>query len=128
MFTYVQETGNMYGPDNKFIGQGFAGHGVGMNNPKTQAMRGIGPLPVGMYSIGDEEDNSHLGPCAMRLTPDIKNEMFSRSGFFIHGVNPNHPLLSSDGCICLTASFRRIVADSDDDDLNVVAHESDKTF
>lgn len=96
--TYEQVTGKFFDGD-KVIGIGWAGHLQGRNNPDMQNVKGVGPLPKGKYIINDPEDGTHLGPIAFPLTPDPANEMFGRSGFFIHGADIQHPALSSDGCI-----------------------------
>jgi hypothetical protein len=76
----------------------YAGMDVGKNNVAMQGVHNIGPLPAGIYTIGLMAIRHPLGP-AMSLTPDPGNEMFGRSGFFIHLDNPAHPGFSSDGCI-----------------------------
>ena len=105
MFTFSQSSG-MFNQDGALVGVGYAGFGYGKRNPAAQATRGIGPLPVGMYTIGSAETHPRLGPLTMRLTPDATNEMFGRDMFFIHGENPEHPGESSDGCIVLDRDAR----------------------
>lgn len=79
-----------------------------------------GPLPRGLYKIGRAYTHPKLGPIVMNLTPDVKNEMFGRSAFRIHGASAEHPELSSEGCI-IQAKYVRIRIDMDDDkDLEVV--------
>jgi hypothetical protein len=96
---YEQATGKLTEDEGKLIGIGWAGHLQGRNNPAMQNVKGVGPLPKGKYFVQDPEDGTHLGPMAFPLVPDKDNEMFGRSGFFIHGANADHPTLSSDGCI-----------------------------
>lgn len=95
---YEQSTGKLFDED-KLVGIGWAGHLDGRNNPDMEGEKGIGPLPKGIYTIGDKRNDPHLGIEVFPLTPDPKNFMFGRSGFYIHGANPSHPALSSDGCI-----------------------------
>ena len=103
-------------------GIGYSGHDSGVNNPKMVDDPGIGPIPPGVYTIGDPLDPpDHLGPLAMPLTPASTNRMYDRSAFFIHGDNAllNHS--ASHGCIILSHEVRQAVADDDDDQLVVVA-------
>lgn len=95
---YEQPTGKLWDGD-KLVAIGWAGHLEGKNNPNMQGAKGVGPLPVGWYTIDDPLEGTHLGPVAFPLTPDQSNEMFGRSGFFIHGASATHPEMSSDGCI-----------------------------
>ena len=125
-WTYVQQTGHLYGPNNKLVAIGYSGHGSGMNNPAAQDQHAIGPIPCGLYDIGDPLDPpDHLGPLAMPLGPAAGNEMFGRSSFFIHGDNASLNHSASDGCVILAHGFRQQIADSDDGELRVVATESD---
>lgn len=95
---YEQTTGRFLdGPT--LVGSGWAGHGAGKNNHAMQNVKGVGPLPLGKYYIGDPLEGTHLGPLAFPLTPDKSNEMFGRGSFWIHGASAAHPELSSDGCI-----------------------------
>jgi Protein of unknown function (DUF2778) len=103
------------------VGQGYSGHGEGLNNLALCNDLGVGPLPTGTYSIGPPADNPHVGLFAMRLTPDPSNEMFGRSGFFIHGDNPQLNHTASDGCIILANPIRRDIANSGDTTLIVTA-------
>lgn len=120
-FRYRQSTGEWFGPDGRLWATGWSGHTDGRNNPLMQSRHGIGPLPVGIYIIGDPVDPpDHLGLLAMPLTPDATNEMFGRGDFYIHGANPVYPELSSDGCIVLGKSVRQRICDAPEDRLEVV--------
>lgn len=121
-FRYRQATGEWFGPDGSLWATGWSGHTAGYNNPAQQSVHGVGPLPVGRYTIGDPLDPpDHLGPVAMPLTPDAGNEMFGRGSFFIHGESAAHPAMSSDGCIILPRDVRERICDEPDDGLEVVA-------
>lgn len=95
---YHQQSGKLY-DEGTLVGIGWAGHLDGKNNPDMQDIKGIGPLPQGLYTVNDPVDNTHLGPLAFPLTPHPENFMFGRNSFFIHGASSSHPALSSDGCI-----------------------------
>jgi hypothetical protein len=98
------------------IGTGWAGHDTdavtGQNNPEAITIEGIGPLPPGVYTIGDPIDSPKLGPIAFPLTPDPTNQMFGRSEFYLHApeVKPKVPDVSSDGCIIQIHDVRVLVA------------------
>ena len=82
----------------------FAVMNLGKNNHAMQEVHNVGPLPAGVYTIGQlmihppGDPLRHLGPC-MSLTPDPGNVMFGRGGFFFHLDNPLHPGSSSNGCV-----------------------------
>ena len=119
---YIISTGHLLNNGVRLIGIGYSGHDSGVNNPKMVDDPGIGPIPPGVYTIGDPLDPpDHLGPLAMPLTPASTNRMYDRSAFFIHGDNAllNHS--ASHGCIILSHEVRQAVADDDDDQLMVVA-------
>lgn len=103
------------------VGIGYAGLGLDKDDPTKQNVVGQGPLPQGMYTIGGPIEGSHLGPLAMPLIPDETNEMFGRSGFFIHGDSLQHPGQASHGCIVLSNAIREKIATSQDNRLEVIA-------
>ena len=81
-----------------------------------------GPIPIGIYTIGTAfDDPGGKGPCVFRLIPDPSNEMFGRSGFMIHGDNIAHNYSASEGCIVQGPQVRRLIANSNDDMLEVIA-------
>jgi hypothetical protein len=61
---------------------------------KSKSHKHGGPLPLGKYKIHPSAKNPHLGRSCY-LEPDPHNQMFGRSGFYIHGTGPH----GSDGCI-----------------------------
>jgi hypothetical protein len=119
-WTYVQSTGRLYRPDGTHAATGYAGGGGGarpdaVNNHAMQMIRGIGPIPVGTYTLGDAVMQSQLGQFAIPLLPDIGNVMFGRSAFYMHGDKIEGPSRSaSDGCIIMPRSVRDEVYTSDD--------------
>jgi hypothetical protein len=68
---YSQSTGRLTkvddyhsGTTTYFAGEGYAGFGVGLNNPEAQDVENIGPLPQGSYTIGRQQTNvTAHGPC-----------------------------------------------------------------
>lgn len=77
---------------------GYSGAGDGLNNPAWQAVRNIGPIPVGSYKIA-QSTATGKGPLVFDLVPDPSNVMNGRSGFMIHWDTPDHTLRASEGCI-----------------------------
>jgi hypothetical protein len=118
-WTYGQKTGSLRGSAVGVIAHGYAGAGVGKNNPDMDAVPNIGPLPRGKYTIGPPYDSSH-SPYTLRLTPDPKNDMHGRAGFLIHGDSIHNPGTASQGCIILPRSIRQEIWESGDHDLQVV--------
>lgn len=83
---------------------GYAGRARGRNNPAFQDVRNIGPIPEGTYAVSLPFTHPTKGPTVFRLTPDPANVMFGRSGFLIHGDNPQGD--ASQGCIVLRRDDR----------------------
>ena len=129
MLIYSQSTGRMT-RDGVEIARGFAGNNYrpkenptgikGRNNPDAQNLHCIGPLPQGLYRIGDWGVHPPLGPNSAPLT-QVSGETFGRSGFFIHGPGGADPDNSSEGCICLLPMPRLVVSHSGETQLQVTA-------
>lgn len=115
---YKQSNGELT-QDGVFEGTGYSGTLAGRNNPLLQNIPNVGPIPVGNYKIESATDMQTLGPCVMGLTALPGNEMFGRSGFFIHGNNVEND--ASHGCIILGPAIRRIIASSADRNLVVIS-------
>jgi len=119
MWTYRQSTGVLL-RDGLPVGQGYAGHGAGKNNPALQNVGEIGPLPRGRYRMERALNSLSLGPSVIPLAPLATNVMFGRGGFFIHGDSVEHPGQGSCGCICLPLAQRLMIIHSGDADLEVI--------
>lgn len=111
LFEYSQSTGILLHDGDPF-GQGYSGHGEGLNNPAMQNVHAVGPLPEGKYTICRPTAHPHLGPVAMELMPYNGNTMFLRGDFFIHGDNAKMNHTASDGCIILPLSVRVAIAEA----------------
>lgn len=121
---YVQRSGSIRDPSGVKRAIGYSGHGLGLNNPYLQDAHAVGPIPVGSYDIGAPQSPvGHLGPLAMPLIPAKGNAMHGRSAFFIHGDNQKMDHTASDGCIILPPDVRRMIAESSDRLLIVIAEE-----
>lgn len=120
-WTFQITSGTLLNMNNIQVGQGYAGHGPGLNNPAMCNVSDVGPLPIGKYKIEQPRTDAQVGVYAMPLVPDPTNEMFGRSAFFIHGDNPELNHSASDGCIILIHPLRADIANSGDDDLIVTS-------
>jgi hypothetical protein len=120
MWTWKISTGTL-SRDGRPIASGYSGRGEGKNNPAWQKVKGQGPIPVGMYSIGAPHDSAEVGPYALALTPMAGNEMYGRGDFLAHGDSTTHPGWASKGCIILARIIRRLIWNSGDRVLKVVA-------
>ena len=119
-WTWAQNSGTMY-HDGELFGTGYSGKYTGKNNGAMQDVKDTGPLPVGLYHIGDAYSHPVLGPVTMNLTPDPSNVMFGRDDFRIHGDSIDNPGMASEGCIVLGHLYRAAISASDDKVLQVVA-------
>lgn len=118
MWKYSQTTGKLFDNNAKLRGTGYSGTGHGRNNHLMQEVRGIGPIPIGVYQIGEAHTHGHLGPKVMALTPLLGTETFDRSEFFMHGNNPIND--ASHGCIILDRPIRELIDASNDRMIEVV--------
>jgi hypothetical protein len=132
MKCYVIRTGEFYGDDGNLLFNGaYAGGNKGrvqaaINNPAYCDQPMIGPLPPGLYTIGEPHEDSVTGTHTMPLTPDAENEMFGRSEFKIHGDNPGLNRSASEGCIVKSpANVRCLAYGHGENRLTVVDEHSD---
>lgn len=123
MWLYVQRTGALYHNDEP-VAVGYSGYAEYRNDPEAQNLKELGPIPCGVYRIGDPVDRHDLGPFCLPLTPDAANQMFGRAGFLIHGDSITHPGFASHGCIILNRATRERMYSSRDRELHVMANRS----
>lgn len=110
---YEQSTGKLFRPDGTLLCVGYAGSGRYKNKPAAQHMVGQGPLPCGTYRIAKPINQiPGVGPYALRLDPASTNNMYGRSGFFIHGDSVSNPGSASEGCIVAPRDARGEIAGS----------------
>jgi len=121
MWTYSISTGVMQLDD--VLLRGYSGAGFtradGRNNPDMVAEVGRGPIPPGLYKIGEPHSSPHTGPYTMNLDPEPGTNTFGRDAFRIHGNNAANN--ASHGCIILPPDARRCIWDSGDRELQVIA-------
>lgn len=120
VWTFEQKTGDWIDPSGEPVCNGYAGRESGKNNPDMQNVKGIGPLPCGLYTAGEPHDDAVVGKYALRLTPAPTNEMFGRNSFFMHGDSTEHPGLASHGCIVLRRAVRETFWASGDHTIQVI--------
>lgn len=116
---YEQLTGELWHNDG-LIATGYSGTGEGKNNPAMQDVQSVGPIPQGLYKIGEPRDTATHGPHVLDLTPDPDNEMFGRSEFLIHGDSKSNPGTASKGCIILSRTVRDYITATKDPQLVVI--------
>jgi hypothetical protein len=120
MWTYEQSTGLMIDPTGMIVGEGYSGGGQGKNNPLMQAIRDVGPIPQGSYTMESPVDSKTHGPYAIHLIPDAENDMFGRDEFLCHGDSIIAPGTASEGCIIQNHETRIKMWESGDHRLQVV--------
>lgn len=98
---------------------GYSGAGDCKNDPASQGVHNMGPIPRGLYTINPPVDTKTHGPYVMWLTPDPANDMCGRSAFGIHGDSVVHPGEASEGCIVAPRPVREQIWESGDDKLEV---------
>lgn len=127
MYIYSQSSGdfskNVPSADSltTFIAKGYSGYQIGKNNPKMENVEGVGPIPRGIYYIGDAYDHPKLGKFTMNLVAQPGTEEFGRSAFRIHGDSVENPGEASHGCIILPRPIREQINNDHDRILNVIA-------
>ena len=92
-----------------FEARGYSGRAIGRNNPDAQHIKNTGPIPRGQFLVTGPTSHGHAGKLVFRLWPTLRNEMFGRSGFLIHGDNPEGD--ASKGCIILARAAREKIAE-----------------
>jgi hypothetical protein len=99
MICIDEKTGQTY-----YDEKGYAGKGLGTNNPNAQGQKSVGPLPRGDWTMtGDWYDSPNTGRNTIMLKPQPGNECSSTGrdcrSFRIHGDNGKGT--ASEGCIVL---------------------------
>jgi hypothetical protein len=127
MWTYEQLTGNLFDDTYNLIGTGYSGFGQGKNDPNSDDLPEIGPIPRGGYIIKAPMNTVEHGPFAIGLVPVPENDMHGRSGFLMHGDSITNPGLASKGCIIMPRAVREKVWASGDRLLHVASGETETT-
>lgn len=125
-WTYKISTGELFDQDCKLVDKGYSGgncgaNPTGINNPDMCNVPKVGPLPTGTYARGNAVNHSQLGAFAIPLIPDKNNEMYGRSGFYMHGDTEACDKSASEGCIIVGPVARHTFYASTCDLLQVIA-------
>jgi len=115
---YAQSTGKLK-HNGLLIATGYAGKDKGKNNPSMEAFPFLGPIPKGLYTIGNPRNTSNRGPHVLDLIPK-GHKALGRSEFLIHGDSVKNPGKASEGCIIMPRLVREKIAKSGDKLLKVV--------
>lgn len=91
----------------------YSGKGSVRDDPDATALKGQGPIPVGIYRALAPRTHPTLGPVAIPLEAHPSTETYGRSGFYIHGDNGRADYSASSGCIVCQRSARLRVAAGD---------------
>jgi hypothetical protein len=119
MWTYQQHDGSLL-KDGSKVATGYSGLGLHKNDPHSEDVKNLGPLPKGRYQIGAPYDSPNVGPFALPLEALPGVETFGRGDFRIHGDSNIHPGAASHGCIIVSRVVRGQIASSGDTLLEVV--------
>jgi hypothetical protein len=94
------------------VEKGYSGHHDAANRPELEHVRAYGPIPRGLWRLGQMIDHPRLGPVSIPLMP-VDHQAHGRSGFYIHGDNRHRNRTASSGCIILGRSTRLRLARSE---------------
>ena len=119
MWIYEQTNGHLW-RNGKQVATGYSGFGAGKNNPVMESVKGVGPIPVGLWFIGRATSSPASGPVTIKLQPGFDTETYARSGFEIHGDSKEHAGCASHGCIILPHEAREQIVKSDELALTVL--------
>jgi len=120
MHIYSQSLGHWWDERGELLATGYSGFGDDKNNPKMQGIRNKGPIPRGLYIIGQPYDSKGgPGPFVLPLTPS-GHDAFGRTDFLIHGDSITAPGTASKGCIILPRPIRMMIHDRNTRVLRVI--------
>lgn len=109
-WVYEQKTGFLFHYDNgDHVGTGYSGAPNSVNDGSKEHLKGIGPIPKGLYAIGHPRGSEKTGRFVMDLTP-LGHMALGRSGLQIHGDNREGNRTASSGCIVLGPKERSEIA------------------
>ena len=122
---YAQSSGQLTYVANQtgartLVGTGYSGNALGLNNTSMQNIAYVGPIPQGIYDIGQAYRHQHLGPLTMNLIPRPATNTFGRNLFRMHGDNSCQCESASEGCVILPRNIREQVNNSTDREMRVV--------
>ncbi|MHC9003970.1 tlde1 domain-containing protein [Enterobacter adelaidei] len=116
---YKQSTGELF-RNGKLIETGYSGALTNKNNPDREHVRGMGPIPRGMWKIGSS--GTSKGPLTITLI-HVSGNSYNRdmTSFRMHGDKAHGiPGFASEGCIIMSHSTRLLVKQNHGAELEVV--------
>jgi len=119
MWVYSQSSGQLWSPDLKKLAEGYSGHKKGKNNPEMEEVVSVGPIPRGLYVIGQAYSSRAVGPLAIRLEPHL-HDAHGRTALLFHGDSRKYPGEASKGCIIVGRAVREKIHNSDERVLLVI--------
>ena len=119
MWIYRQNTGCLWNDAGDMVGIGYSGGGEGKNDPTKQSVRSVGPIPRGLWVIGEAYNSKRIGPVAIPLYEHLHNAL-ERTYFRIHGDSISNPGNASLGCMIFPRRVREAIIVSKDRLLKVV--------
>ena len=114
MFVYHQDSGRFVhrsGQGSRLLATGYAGAPGFVNDPSSDHLSKRGPIPKGYYRLRVVKHPRFAFP-AIFCEPSDANQMFGRSGFYIHGDNRHGNRTASTGCIILSRFVRHEISDA----------------
>lgn len=107
---YEQRTGELFHYNTgEFHARGYSGKMSALNDGSKEALKGIGPIPRGLYCIGSPRTSERTGRFVLDLIP-LGHKALGRTGLQIHGDNKNGDYSASQGCIVLGPKERSDIA------------------
>lgn len=121
-WVYTQNSGRLTDPTGTLQGVGYSGSGIHKNDPDSQNLPNLGPIPCGLWHAKTMvwQTAAH-GPYVIVLEPDAATETFGRSGFLMHGDSVVDPGTASEGCVIQSRDVRELFWNSEDHDLLVIS-------
>lgn len=113
---YVQATGSLVLCDESdsrcLLARCYSGIGPCRDNPECEGRVNAGPIPRGLWRVGDPVDSQRTGPFVLPLHPiEVPSLRTSgRDGFQIHGDNRAADFTASRGCIIAPRRIRGLIA------------------
>jgi hypothetical protein len=101
---YQQSSGKLWDHKGDLITTGYSGAPSAVNDGSKQAIKSLGPIPTGTWTIGEAYDSKRVGPLAIPLYP--MHDAFGRTYFRIHGDNISMDRTASKGCIIVSRDVR----------------------
>lgn len=104
------------------LARGYSGAPGAVNDPAQQSLHDAGPIPEGIWMMGEPRDTVEHGPFAIPLVAMAGTETFGRSDFMVHGDSKEHPGAASKGCIIMPRFARERLVESGEKLLEVRAY------